>query len=123
MNNHPSNDGYWWRVLRAGDRLINAWCGGNDFCTISGRCGHLSEHSRNPLWKVYAWLIDWAFAPVESGHCAAARDWERNQLAEAHGYEIGSDLARALLGLILIIGCPVIGLITRCYAIYTRFIR
>ena len=109
------------RVLRAADRLLNALAGGNDLCTISGRCGYLSATSRNPLWRVYAAVIDWAFAPIERAHCAEAMRWENNILALGLGrYQRGCDTARALLGLLIVIGCPVIRVIAWVFSLFDR---
>ena len=101
-------------LLVAGDQFINTLCGGDPDATISGRVGHFAiraEGSQAVFWRCLAFCIDWALLPVDGPrHC-----W-RVSLVEGGRYRPGSDLARAVLALLSLPACALIGLALRLVA-------
>ena len=103
-------------VLIAIDQLGNAVAGGNPDATISARTWFFANkgESHIPLyWKIMEWIINFAFYPVHGpDHCHQAYIEDIDECNEA-----GSDFMRALLGVIIILFCVPIALITRVYVL------
>jgi hypothetical protein len=98
-------------ILTAIDQLGNAIARGYPDATISARVGHFSENANHgkAYWQALEKIIDFAFYPVDGpGHCKQAT------LADIHKrYRHGSDIGRAILGVFIIIICPVIAVVLR----------
>ena len=103
-------------ILIAIDQLGNAIARGNPDTSISARVGYFSEHANHgrAYWRALEKIIDFAFNPVDGrGHCKQA--W----LADIHKrYRHGSDIGRAILGVFIIIICPIIAVVLRILLIF-----
>ena len=104
--------GWLWNVLVAIDQLGNTIAGGKPDITISARVGYFSNHSGNAkfmfYWKNLEWVINFTFYPLDgSDHCLKALE-EDNENGHVHG----NDLMRAILGIIIIVACFFIAIIT-----------
>jgi len=90
------------RVLIAIDQLGNTIAGGNPKALISARVGYFSNKKQTSFqnyWKLLEWVIDFSFYPIDGpNHCLRTLDNDSEKK-----YIQGSDLAKALLGLIIII--------------------
>ena len=97
------------KVLVAVDQLGNAIAGGNPDATISARVGYFSQTddcSYKWYWKTLERFIDFTFYPVDGPHhCRQAYLADKDEK-----FERGSDLARALLGIIVIVPCTFISI-------------
>lgn len=92
---------YLGRLLIAIDQLGNALSGGNEDVTISARLGYLNL--TRDIWfvKVLVFVVDTTFFPVDGpGHCEQAIIKEVSR--DIHR---GSDLALAVMGLLVIPSC------------------
>lgn len=101
-------------VLVAIDQLGNAVCGGKPEVTISARTGYFANIADSKIkiwWKLMEAIINFAFEPVDGpNHCLDAYN------ASLHSKPVeGSDLARALLGFLIIFFCIFIAVITRVW--------
>ena len=110
-----------WNVLVAIDQLGNTLAAGNPDITISARVGFFANESTDRRFYYY-WLcleriIDFTFYPLDGpNHCLQSL---RND--NESGHQQGSDLARGLLGIITIIACLFIAIITwTAYALGQR---
>jgi hypothetical protein len=103
-------------VLIAIDQLGNAIAGGNPDATISARTGYFARVADTPLrgyWKLMEWIIDFTFLPIDGpNHSYNAYLADKDQ-----GYEEGSDLMRALLGIIIICVNIPLSIIVRLYVL------
>lgn len=106
---------YTGNLMVAIDQLGNAIAGGDPDSTVSGRVGYYSYKKyvnrkwRNGYWKTLRTVIDWAFKPLHGPeHCRQAYQFE---LDEKH--EHGSDVALAILGVIVLVIAPILGVINR----------
>jgi hypothetical protein len=103
-------------VLVAIDQLGNAVAWGNPDATISARTGYFAKVADSPFklyWQCMEWIINVAFYPIDGpDHCYREYIKDKDQHNEA-----GSDLVRGVLGLIIIVTCVPIALITRIYVI------
>lgn len=102
-------------LMVALDQLGNALAGGNPDSTISARIGYFSEIAESvdpilaPFWKLLRAAVDFTFYPIDGpGHCVKAY---HNDSGER--FRQGSDLARGVLTGLVLIFCPVIGVILR----------
>jgi len=89
------------QILVAIDQLGNALAGGNPDALISARVAYFSNKVKTPFkryWKILEWVINFAFLPIDGPvHCLRVLEKDtKNKFIQ------GSDLARALLGLIII---------------------
>lgn len=103
-------------VLIGIDQLGNAVAGGNPDATISARTGYFANEVKSAFqfyWKTMELIINFAFYPIDGpNHCHEEYLKDKDQHNEA-----GSDLLRAVLGLIIIVFCIPIALITRLYVL------
>jgi len=101
-------------VLVGIDQLGNAAAWGNPDVTVSARVGHNAkkiEGSTRYYWLLMEMIINFAFYPVDGpDHCYQTYLGDADEL-----HKQGSDIARALLGLFIIVACVPISLITRIY--------
>ena len=103
-------------VLVAIDQLGNALAGGDPDARISTRVGFHCQRKRMVhfgYWNLLRVIIDFTFLPIDGpDHCAKAYGADHG----AH-HENGSDAARAILGVVVILFCallvPVIWLLSR----------
>jgi hypothetical protein len=99
-------------ILIAIDQLGNAIAGGNPDSTISARVGYFSQvdHcSYKWYWKTLEWVINFTFYPLDgSNHCLQAF-----QVDKEEKFKRGSDLARVLLSIIIIVSCFFISIVLR----------
>ena len=90
------------RVFKSFDKFLNALTWGNPECTISSRCGYYAHIRRDWLFKIFAQIIDWSFSPVMDDH--TWKSYYKNKGKYNHsGY-----LPLLLLGIIILVSCPVI---------------
>ncbi|MFV2059863.1 MAG: hypothetical protein ACC653_04210 [Gammaproteobacteria bacterium] len=100
------------RLLIIIDQFGNALTGGNPKAVISARVAYFANIKKTafrPYWKILEQVINFAFFPVDGpSHCLSAleKDTELN-------YKHGSDIAKALLGLIIIVACIFIAIFLR----------
>ncbi|QFT53693.1 hypothetical protein [Microbulbifer sp. THAF38] len=98
-------------VCIAIDQLGNAIAGGKPDATISARCGYFSRVQETPFrryWRVLEWVINFTFLPIDGpDHCYRGYLWDR---AEKH--EEGSDFMRAVLGVLVMLFCVPLSLVT-----------
>lgn len=104
-------------VLVAIDQLGNAIAGGNPDATISARTGYFARVKETPFrpwWQLMARIIDFTFHPIDGpDHCynAYLRDKDEE-------HREGSDLMRGMLGILIILVCLPLSLITRVYVVF-----
>ena len=103
------------------DHVLNILTGGSPRHTISGRTGHFALFYTWPVtakavqlrvrtWRLCQRVIDWAFAPVETGsHCHRVCVAETEREGDK-GFQRGT---RFLL-LVLAIGCCALAPLIRC---------
>jgi len=110
-------DSYLLRVLVSIDQLGNTIAGGNPDITISARTGYFANVKKTRLrvwWQCMEAIIDFAFEPIDGPrHCLSAYLNDE----EAGRHREGSDNARALLGLLIVIFCVPIAIITRMWVV------
>lgn len=103
-------------VLIAIDQLGNAVAGGYPDSTISARTGYFANEAKPHFrfyWKIMEFIINFAFYPIDGpNHC-----YEEYYKGRGEHKETGSDLMRAVLGLIIIVFCIPIALVTRVYVL------
>tara|TARA_R110001599_G_scaffold339851_1_gene559702 strand:- start:1074 stop:1460 length:387 start_codon:yes stop_codon:yes gene_type:complete len=88
------------------DRLGNAVCSGDYRTTVSGRVGYFALVKKNRYWLVLQKVIDIAFYPTEGRkHCLRAYQWERGR---GLSHRRGSDIALALLSILVIVACLIL---------------
>ncbi|MCW8125046.1 hypothetical protein [Microbulbifer halophilus] len=101
-------------VLVAIDQLGNAIAGGNPDATISARTGyfsHVEETPLRPYWRTMERVIDFTFLPIDGPcHCYNAYLSDKDERNEE-----GSDSMRALLGILVILTCIPLSIVTRLY--------
>ena len=105
-------------VMVAIDQLGNALTGGNPDSTVSARVGYFSVNAikRQALWKSLEAIIDYAFYPVDGRrHCYQA--WQADK--DEH-FKRGSDFARVLLSIIIVVACLVIAIVLRVLVLFIR---
>lgn len=99
-------------VLIAIDQLGNAIAGGNPDATVSARCYYFSKIKANMFryyWTLLEWIIDFTFSPIQGpDHCKKALEDEPNE-----DFYPGSDITRAILGILVIIVCLPLSIILR----------
>jgi len=89
-------------ILIAIDQLGNAITGGNPDASISARVGYFANKKNIPFhnyWKVLEWVINFAFYPVD-GPNHSLRTLQKDK---CNKFIQGSDLAKAILGIFIII--------------------
>jgi len=110
-------DSYILRVLVSIDQLGNTIAGGNPDITISARTGYFANVKKTRLriwWQCMEKIIDFAFEPIDGPrHCYKAY---KNDEEDGKHRE-GSDIARALLGLLVTVFCFPIAIITRIWVL------
>jgi len=110
-------ESYILRVLVSIDQLGNTIAGGNPDVTISARTGYFANVEKTGLriwWRCMEAIIDFAFYPIDGpGHCLKAY---RSDEEEGKHRE-GSDIARALLGTLVILASIPIAIITRIWVV------
>lgn len=103
-------------VLVAIDQLGNAVAWGNPDATISARTGYFANEVETTFklyWQCMEWIINFAFYPIDGpDHCHREYLKDKDQHNEA-----GSDLVRGVLGIIIIVSCIPISIITRIYVL------
>lgn len=103
-------------VLIGIDQLGNAVAGGNPDATISARTGYFANKIESVFkiyWKTMEFIINFAFYPIDGpNHCYQAYLEDKDERNEA-----GSDFMRAVLGIIIIVFCIPIAVITRLYVL------
>ena len=103
-------------VLVAIDQLGNAICGGNPDVTISARTGYFANIGSTRLkvwWKLMEKIINFAFHPLDGpNHCLNAYHSDNES-----GQKEGSDLARALMGILIIFFCLFIAILSRLWVL------
>lgn len=103
-------------VLIGIDQLGNAIAGGNPDATISARTGYFANEVETTFtlyWQTMELIINFAFYPIDGpDHCYQAYLEDKDERNKA-----GSDYMRALLGLIIIVFCIPISVITRIYVL------
>jgi len=91
-------------VLIAIDQLGNAIAGGNPDATVSARCYYFSKVKANMFkyyWALLEVIINFTFSPIQGpDHCKHAFADEPDE-----EFYPGSDLTRAILGILVIIVC------------------
>jgi len=116
LRNNQFNMSWIQGVLIAIDQLGNAIAGGNPDATISARVGYFANEVDSHFkyyWKTMELIIDCAFLPIDGPkHCHNEYLKDKD-----HHNEAGSDLIRAILGLIIIVFCVPIAVITRIYVL------
>jgi hypothetical protein len=112
-------------VLVAIDQLGNAIAGGDPDVTISARTGYYARVADTKFrfyWKLMERVIDFTFLPIdgpEHSYNSYLADREEKNIE-------GSDIARALLGIIIIAVCIPLSVITRLYVLvfpWTKYDR
>ncbi len=105
-------------ILIAIDQFGNAIARGYPDATISARVGYFSEYANHArtYWQALEKIIDIAFKPVDGeGHCKQAMLADVNKR-----YRHGSDIGRAILGVFIIIICPIIAIVLRIFVLFYR---
>lgn len=108
------NDSYILRVLVSIDQLGNTIAGGDPDVTVSARTGYFANQGKSmlkPWWRCMEAIINFAFSPVDGPeHC---KDAYEADIDEKH--REGSDAARAVLGIFIVVACIPISIITRIW--------
>lgn len=104
-------------VLLAVDQLGNALAGGYHDSTISARVGYNARHgnaiTRN-YWRLLEWMINFSFEPLDGpDHC-----YQSYLAGKRPHYRHGSDLMRAILGLLILVMAIPIAIVTRLMALF-----
>ncbi len=105
-------------VLVAIDQLGNAIAGGNPDSTISARVGYFSELAERAkaYWKSLEKIIDFSFYPIDGPrHCYQAWQNDKDEL-----FKRGSDLARVLLSVFIVVACVVIAIVLRVLVLFIK---
>ena len=109
------NDSYILRVLVSIDQLGNTIAGGHPGMTVSARTGYFANVKKTtlrPWWLFMEKMIDLAFLPIDGPkHCYTAYNTNKKE----NKHREGSDIARAILGIFIILVCIPISLITRIW--------
>jgi hypothetical protein len=107
-------------VLIGIDQLGNTIAGGNPDATISARAGYFANI--NPkrtfiyYWRLMELIINIAFYPLDgANHCLQAYENDRDER-----HEEGNDIARGVLGIIIIVACVPICVVTWSYWLLSR---
>ena len=94
------------------NQLGNAISGGNPDALISSRVAYFTNIKKTHFrryWKVLEWLINFAFFPIDGpDHCLRSLENDKD-----NKYYQGSDLAKATLGLIIIVASLFIAIFLR----------
>ena len=110
-------DSYILRVLISIDQLGNTIAGGNPDVTISARTGYFANVEKTNLriwWRCMEAIIDFAFYPIDGPrHCYKAYKSDE----EEGRHREGSDIARAILGIIIILASIPIAILTRIWVL------
>lgn len=111
-----SKGSYILRVLVSIDQLGNTIAGGNPDATISARTGYFANIKKTKLrywWLCMEAIINFAFSPVDGPqHCLDSYEADKEEM-----HKEGSDKARCILGLFIIIACAPISIITRIWVL------
>ena len=113
---------YWLNIGISLDKLGNSLSGGSHKNTISGRTGkHAFEQGPNrTYWKLQEAIVNFAFLPVDGPeHCYQAYMKER----ESTTFREGNRVVRALLALIILPSCLIIGSTLRVLSFFKNLIR
>ena len=107
---------YLGRLLIAIDQLGNAIAGGNPDATISARLGWL--YMNRPTWwtTVLMHIVDATFMPLDGkNHCLQAYEDTLDEPMRR-----GSDIALAMLGIIIIPSCVLLVIPVSIYAVMSK---
>jgi hypothetical protein len=111
-----NSDSYLLRVLVSIDQLGNVIAGGHPDVTVSARTGYFANVKRThlrPWWLCMESIIDFAFKPVDGpGHCYEAYLSDKGEKQRE-----GSDIARAILGIFVVVACIPISFLTRIWVV------
>ena len=104
-------------VLVAIDQFFNTIACGNPDATISARVGYFSDKRRKTpfrwYWKSLELVLNFTFYPIEGpDHCKKSYYADKDEK-----FKKGSDFAKCILGLFVIVGCVAIAIVLRV-AIY-----
>lgn len=105
---------YFLNLVIAIDQLGNAIAGGSADCTVSARVGYFSYRKYknkilNGYWLALRTVIDFAFYPLDGEeHCRQAYVDDADEL-----FIHGTDWALAVLGVIVFIMAPFLGVVIR----------
>ncbi len=105
-------------ILVAIDQLGNAIARGNPDATISARVGYFSAKAirGKVYWKVLEDIIDFAFFPIDGPrHCYQAWQSDKDEY-----FKLGSDLARIILSVFIVIACLIIAVVLRVLVLFIR---
>lgn len=115
--NSAERDSYILRVLVSIDQLGNTIAGGNPDVTISARTGYFANIKKTGLrfwWRCMENIIDFAFKPIDGpNHCLRAYRADQQE----GNHREGNDIARALLGIFVILASFPISIITRVWVL------
>ena len=103
-------------VLVAIDQLGNAIAGGNPDSTISARVGYFSARANlgKGYWKSLEAIINFMFFPIDGPkHCYQAWQADIDEL-----FKRGSDFARVILSVIIVVACLIIAIVLRVLVIF-----
>lgn len=110
-------DSYILRVLVSIDQLGNTIAGGNPDVTISARTGYFANIKKTRLrlwWRCMETIIDFAFRPIDGpDHCLRAYRADEQE----GNHREGNDIARAVLGIFIILASFPISIITRVWVL------
>lgn len=105
-------------VLIAIDQLGNGVAGGNPDATMSARTGYFAREEKSALWfywKTMELIINYAFYPIDGpDHCYQAYLEDKDESNTA-----GSDFMRAVLGIMIIVFCIPLSVVTRVYVLFS----
>jgi len=115
-------EGYILRVLIAIDQLGNAIAGGHPDITISARTGYFSRVKKTKFrmwWRTLESVIDFTFLPIDgANHC-----YQSYLSDEQDGkHREGNDIARALLGVGVIVVCVPLSIVTRVVVLFKNLL-
>jgi len=105
-------------VLVAIDQLGNAIASGNPDATISARVGYFSALAKRAkgYWKGLERIIDFSFYPIDGPrHCYQAWQADKDER-----FLRGSDLARVILSVFIVVACLVIAIVLHVLVLFIR---
>ena len=105
---------YFKNLFVAIDQLGNSLGAGNPDVTISARTGYFANIGETKIkfwWKFMELIINFAFLPFDGpNHCLDSYNDD-----EESGHKEGSDIARAFIGILIVLICPFIAIFTRIW--------
>ena len=105
---------WFWSFLVSLDQLGNTITGGNPDTTISGRVGYQANSNFSTqshyFWWLLEGLIDFTFYPIDgNSHCL--RQYQKEK-ADGERHQSGSNLAKFVLALLVVLVCLPLCLLT-----------